>query len=105
MALHHLTATQSRQLLARAGDRTHRSLIEVADSVLTTGALPDHRTTTALTDTDIREQVGADLTQWADIKGRPPDQPVTAPRSNLQVCCMLPAVMVRHETRCGHSSD
>jgi len=45
MALHHLTATQARQLLARASDRTHRSLLDVADSVLHTGALPDHHTT------------------------------------------------------------
>ena len=45
MALHHLTSTQARQLLARASDRTHRSMLHVADSVLTTGALPDNRTT------------------------------------------------------------
>jgi len=45
MALQHLTATQARQLLARASDRTHRSLLDVADSVLHTGALPDHHTT------------------------------------------------------------
>jgi hypothetical protein len=44
MALHHLTASQARQLLARAGDRTHRSLLEVADSILSTGALPENRT-------------------------------------------------------------
>ena len=49
MALHHLTATQARQLLARASDRTHRSLLDVANSVLYTGALPGHRT--AHTDT------------------------------------------------------
>ena len=44
VALHHLTTTQARQLLARASDRTHRSLLEVADSILTTGALPENRT-------------------------------------------------------------
>ena len=54
MALHHLTATQARQLLARAGDRTHRSLLDVADSVLHTGALPDNRTTH--TDTSEQEE-------------------------------------------------
>jgi hypothetical protein len=49
MALHHLTATQARQLLARASDHTHRSLLNVADSVLHTGALPEHRTTQTVT--------------------------------------------------------
>lgn len=41
MALYHLTPAQARQLLGRAGDRTHRTLQEVADTVLHTGALPD----------------------------------------------------------------
>ena len=45
MALHHLTAVQARQLLVRAGDRTHQSLVQVADTVLHTGGLPDQRTT------------------------------------------------------------
>ena len=40
MALYHLSPAQARQLLARAGDRTHRTLREVADIVLQTGALP-----------------------------------------------------------------
>ena len=40
MALYHLSPAQARQLLARAGDRTHRTLREVADTVLQTGALP-----------------------------------------------------------------
>src|SRR6478672_13968942 len=40
MALYHLNPTQARRLLARAGDRTHRTLREVADTVLQTGALP-----------------------------------------------------------------
>lgn len=42
MALYHLTPAQTRRLLARAGDRTHRTLREVADTVLHTGALPGH---------------------------------------------------------------
>ena len=50
MALHHLNPAQARQLLARAGDRTHRSLIEVADTVLHTGGLPAHPTIEAGTD-------------------------------------------------------
>jgi len=58
MALHHLTATQARQLLARAGDRTHRSLLDVADSVLHTGALPDHRTTHADTHEEMAAETG-----------------------------------------------
>ena len=45
MALHHLTAAQARQLLVRAGDRTHQSLVQVADTVLHTGGLPDQRAT------------------------------------------------------------
>jgi hypothetical protein len=42
MALYHLSPAQARRLLARAGDHTHRSLREVADTVLRTGALPGH---------------------------------------------------------------
>ena len=42
MALYHLSPVQARRLLARAGDHTHRSLREVADTVLHTGALPGH---------------------------------------------------------------
>ena len=43
MALHHLSAAQARQLLTRASDRTHRTLVDVADTVLHTGALPGNR--------------------------------------------------------------
>ena len=50
MALHHLNPAQARQLLVRAGDRTHRSLLDVADTVLHTGGLPGHRTIQAGTD-------------------------------------------------------
>ena len=50
MALHHLNPTQARQLLARAGDRTQRSLLDVADTVLHTCGLPAHRTNQADTD-------------------------------------------------------
>lgn len=50
MALHHLNPAQARQLLVRAGDRTHRSLLDVADTVLHTGGLPAHRTNQADTD-------------------------------------------------------
>jgi hypothetical protein len=42
MTLYHLSPVQARRLLARAGDHTHRSLREVADTVLRTGALPGH---------------------------------------------------------------
>ena len=42
MALYHLSPGQARRLLARAGDHTHQSLREVADTVLHTGALPGH---------------------------------------------------------------
>jgi hypothetical protein len=45
MALHHLTAAQARQLLVRAGDRTHQTLVQVAETVLHTGGLPDQRAT------------------------------------------------------------
>ena len=45
MALHHLSPTQARQLLTRASDRSHRSLIQTADTVLHTGALPKNGTT------------------------------------------------------------
>ena len=44
MALYHLSPVQARRLLARAGDRTHRTLRDVADTVLRTGALPGHDT-------------------------------------------------------------
>jgi len=43
MALHHLTVAQARQLLDRASDRTHRSLQQVADTVLHTGSLTEPR--------------------------------------------------------------
>ena len=43
MTLHHLTPAQARLLLTRASDRTHRSVRQVADTVLHTGALPDQR--------------------------------------------------------------
>jgi hypothetical protein len=43
MALHHLTVAQARQLLDRAGDRTHQSLQRVADTVLHTGSLTEPR--------------------------------------------------------------
>ena len=41
MALHHLSVAQARQLLDRASDRTHRSLQQVADTVLNSGSLTD----------------------------------------------------------------
>jgi AmiR/NasT family two-component response regulator len=43
MALHHLTATQATDLLTRASQHTHLSIRGVADVVLRTGAMPDHR--------------------------------------------------------------
>jgi len=43
MALHHLSVAQARRLLDRASDRTHRSLRQVADTVLRTGALTERR--------------------------------------------------------------
>ena len=43
MALHHLIVAQARQLLDRASDRTHRSLQQVADTVLHTGSLTEPR--------------------------------------------------------------
>ena len=44
MVLHHLSPTQARQLLTRASDRSHRTLIQTADTVLHTGALPRNGT-------------------------------------------------------------
>lgn len=41
MAMHHLTMAQARQLLDRASDRTHRSLQQVADTVLNSGSLTE----------------------------------------------------------------
>ena len=43
MALHHLSVAQARHLLDRASDRTHRSLQQVADTVLHTGSLTEPR--------------------------------------------------------------
>ena len=43
MALHHLSVGQARQLLDRASDRTHRSLQQVADTILHTGSLTESR--------------------------------------------------------------
>jgi hypothetical protein len=40
MALYHLSPTQARQLLTRASEHNSRSLGDVADTVLRTGALP-----------------------------------------------------------------
>jgi hypothetical protein len=40
MFLHHLSATQARSLLNRASEHTHRPVIDIADTVLRTGALP-----------------------------------------------------------------
>lgn len=40
-ALYHLSPPQVRQLLHRASEHTHRSVQEVADTVLRTGALPE----------------------------------------------------------------
>ena len=42
MALHHLTAAQATDLLSRASQHTHQSIRGVADTVLRTGAMPDH---------------------------------------------------------------
>jgi hypothetical protein len=119
MALHHLTSTPARQLLARASDRTHRSLLEVADSVLTTGALPENRTTGALPENRTTGALPENRTTGAlpenrtihtgagegksiengrtsrtqamttEIKGRPPDQPVTA-RAQFFCCTAMP---------------
>ena len=50
MALHHLSPAQARHLLTRASDRTDRSLVQTADTVLHTGALPGHRVTPAGTE-------------------------------------------------------
>jgi len=42
-ALYHLSPAQARQLLHRAGEHTHRPVVDVADTVLRTGGLPDAR--------------------------------------------------------------
>ncbi len=42
MALHHLSAVQAADLLSRASEHTHQSIRGVADTVLRTGAMPDH---------------------------------------------------------------
>lgn len=42
MALHHLSAAQAADLLTRASEHTHQSIRGVADTVLRTGAMPDH---------------------------------------------------------------
>jgi ANTAR domain len=42
MVLHHLTAAQATDLLTRASQHTHLSVRGVADTVLRTGAMPDH---------------------------------------------------------------
>jgi hypothetical protein len=46
-ALHQLTPAQARQLLHRASEHTHRPVLDIADMVLHTGALPgNHRPST-----------------------------------------------------------
>jgi hypothetical protein len=42
-ALHNLTPAQARQLLHRASEHTHRPVLDIADMVLRTGALPGAR--------------------------------------------------------------
>ncbi len=42
MALHHLTAAQAADLLTRASQHTNQSIKGVADTVLRTGAMPEH---------------------------------------------------------------
>jgi len=42
MSLHHLSAGQAADLLTRASEHTHQSMRGVADTVLRTGAMPDH---------------------------------------------------------------
>jgi hypothetical protein len=42
MVLHHLTAAQATDLLTRASQHTHLSIRGVADTVLRTGAMPNH---------------------------------------------------------------
>ena len=42
MALHHLSAGQAADLLTRASEHTHQSIRGVADTVLRTGAMPEH---------------------------------------------------------------
>lgn len=43
MALHRLSPAQARQLLTRASDRSSRTLVQTADTVLRTGVLPGNR--------------------------------------------------------------
>jgi hypothetical protein len=43
IGLYHLSPRQARQLLARASENTHRPVIDIADTVLRTGALPVDR--------------------------------------------------------------
>jgi hypothetical protein len=42
MALHHLNHAQATDLLTRASQHTHQSIRGVADTVLRTGAMPNH---------------------------------------------------------------
>ncbi len=42
MTLHHISAAQAADLLSRASEHTHQSIRGVADTVLRTGAMPDH---------------------------------------------------------------
>ena len=49
MALHHLTAAQATDLLSRASQHTHQSIRGVADTVLRTGAMPEHTQQSAST--------------------------------------------------------
>ncbi len=42
MVLHHLTAAQATDLLTRASHHTHLSIRAVSDTVLRTGAMPEH---------------------------------------------------------------
>ena len=42
MVLHHLTAAQATDLLTRASQHTHLSIRAVSDTVLRTGAMPEH---------------------------------------------------------------
>jgi hypothetical protein len=40
MSQHHLSTSQARSLLNRASEHTHRPVLDIADTVLRTGALP-----------------------------------------------------------------
>lgn len=42
MSVYHLSTTQARSLLNRASEHTHRPVLDIADTVLRTGALPTH---------------------------------------------------------------